>query len=119
LAGIFGPHKAPAWAYFGGQTGMTLFGLAHLLCAGAMLAGMYLAWRLVRMAYLASVTLYVSAAGLQLTAFAVPLLSHGEGVSAFEGVVFNVMLAIFSAAGYREPVVPGNYIDLDGKLWGR
>lgn len=105
------------WRLFGGGTGLIVLGVVHLVIAAALAVGLYLSWRIVRLAFIASVTTYSIVAVLFWSTWLVDLLSGLDWGWPFRAGVLHAVLASISAAAAQEPVVAGWYHDPDGGGW--
>jgi hypothetical protein len=105
-AGLLGTHDAPIWVYLGGAGGVRIEAVIHLTLGAAILVGAYRSERLMRLALLASVTLYICLTCLFALAVVVPPLLGQGWPNAAEGVVNHLGWFLLAVAAYKEPVIP-------------
>lgn len=112
-AGWFGSHNAPIWYYFQGAHMLGVVAVAHAVIASLLLVGVYSRFGIVRVALLASVTVYTLQAAFLLSGVIRSYIDPQVERAALEGTIYAVGLILLSAAAYREPLVPGQYTSPD------
>jgi hypothetical protein len=106
VSGLLGSHRAPIWDYVGGDPGVAVEGVVHLLLAAGVTFGAYHSERIMRIAVLASVTFYLSLSALFGLAVLVPILEGHGMVNASEGFFHHVGWAMLAIAAFKEPSTP-------------